>query len=88
VGNSDMHDIRQIGRTFTLVDAPHDVGAICDAVRRGSVQVRSEPVPYDELARVFSGLMIRGWINQFKRQQAGDRLTAHAGRALRLPDAS
>ena len=88
VGNSDMHDIRQIGRTFTLVDAPPDADAICDAVRRGRVEVRTEPVPYIELTRVFSGLMIRGWVSEFKRQQAGDRLTAHAGSALRLPDAS
>lgn len=64
VGNSDMHDIRQLGRTFTLVDAPPDADAICDAVRRGRVDMRTEPVPYDELTRVFSGLMIRGWINQ------------------------
>jgi predicted metal-dependent phosphoesterase TrpH len=88
VGNSDMHHIRQIGRTFTLVNAQPDAGAICDAVRQGRVEVRTEPVPYDELMRVFSGLIIRGWITQFKRRQAGDRLTAHARSALRLPDAS
>lgn len=87
VGNSDMHDIRQIGRTFTLVDAPADAGAICDAVRDGRVELRTAPVPYVELTRVFSGLMTRGWINQFKRPQPGDRLTAHARPALRLPDA-
>ena len=88
VGNSDMHDIRQIGRTFTLVDAPADPDAICDAVRHGRVEVRTEPVPYAELVRVFSGLMIRGWINQFKRRHPGDHLTAQSGPALRLPDAS
>jgi hypothetical protein len=89
VGNSDMHDIRQIGRTFTLVDAPPDADAICDAVRQGCVEIRTEPVPYVELARVFSGLMVRGWIStQFKHRQGGDRLTAHARPALRVPDPS
>jgi predicted metal-dependent phosphoesterase TrpH len=88
VGSSDMHDIRQIDRTFTLVDAPPDAGEICEAVRRGRVEVRTEPVPYGELTGVFGGLMLRGWINQFKRRQAADRLTTHAGPALRLPDAS
>ena len=88
VGSSDMHDIRQIDRTFTLVDAPPDVDEICEAVRRGRVEVRTEPVPYDELTRVFGGLMLRGWITQFERRHAGDRLTAPAGPALRLPDAS
>lgn len=89
VGNSDMHDIRQIGRTFTLVDAPPDAAAICDAVRQGRVALRTEPVPYVELARVFSGLMIRGWIgSQFTHQQAGDRVSAPARSALRVPDPS
>jgi predicted metal-dependent phosphoesterase TrpH len=88
VGNSDMHDIRQIGRTFTLVDAAPDAAAICDAIRHGRVAVRTGPVPYVELTRVFSGLMVRGWIHQFKHPEAGDRLTAHAGPALRVPDAS
>jgi len=84
-----MHDIRQIGRTFTLVDAEPDADAICEAVRQGRVEIRTEPVPYIELARVFSGLMVRGWIStQFKHQQDGDRLTGHARPALRVPDPS
>jgi predicted metal-dependent phosphoesterase TrpH len=88
VGCSDMHDIRQIDRTFTLVDAAPDAGEICETVRRGRVEVRTEPVPYAELARVFGGLMLRGWINEFKRRHEGDRITAPARPALRLPDAS
>jgi predicted metal-dependent phosphoesterase TrpH len=87
VGNSDMHDIRQIGRTFTLVDAPNETDAICDAVRRGRVELCTSPVPYDELARVFGGLMIRGWLNGFKRRARGDRLSPHAGSPVRMPDA-
>lgn len=86
VGNSDMHDIRQIGRTFTLVDAPRDAGAICDAVRAGHVALRTEPVPYTELTRVFSGLMVRGWLRQVR--QEGGRVPRQAGPALRLPDPS
>lgn len=67
VGNSDMHDIRQLGATFTLVDAAPDARAICEAVRQGRVELRTEPVPYLQLASVFGGLMIRGWIHGFKR---------------------
>jgi hypothetical protein len=73
VGNSDMHDIRQLGRTFTRVDAPADAAAICEAVREGRVELRSEPVPYVELTRVFSGLMVRGWIHGFGRQARRER---------------
>jgi len=79
VGNSDMHDIRQIGRTFTLVDATPEASAICDAVRVGRIELRTEPVPYHELTRIFSGLMIRGWLRQFAHREHRDRLTAAAG---------
>lgn len=74
VGNSDAHDIRQLGRTFSLVDAQNDVDAICAAIRDGRVECRSTPVPYTELVPVFGGLMIRGWINEYRRRQlSGDR---------------
>jgi hypothetical protein len=82
-----MHDIRQIGRTFTLVDAPRDAGAICDAVRGGRIALRTEPVPYVPLTRVFGGMMVRGWLHGFKHSKAGDRLRSHAGSAVRLSDA-
>jgi predicted metal-dependent phosphoesterase TrpH len=88
VGNSDMHDIRQIGRTFTLVDAPPDADAICEAVRQRRVEIRTEPVPYGELVRIFGGLMIRGKMKRLQPQRAGDRPRPHAGPALRLPDPS
>jgi predicted metal-dependent phosphoesterase TrpH len=60
VGNSDLHDIRQLGRTYSLVDAAPDPSAICEAVRAGRVEVVTSPVPYAELAAVFGGMAIRG----------------------------
>jgi predicted metal-dependent phosphoesterase TrpH len=59
VGNSDMHDLRQLGRTHSLVRAEAHVDAICQAVRDGHVEVVSEPVPYTELAMVFGGMTAR-----------------------------
>ena len=41
VGNSDLHVLDQLGRTYSLVDAPPEVDAICEAVRAGRVEVRS-----------------------------------------------
>jgi len=86
VGNSDMHDIRQIGRTFTLVDAPPDADAICEAVRAGRV-ARTEPVPYVALTRVFGGMMVRGWLRGLTPAKAGDRFRSHPGSAVRFSDA-
>jgi predicted metal-dependent phosphoesterase TrpH len=60
VGNSDLHDLRQLGRTFTWVAAEPDAGAICDAVRAGHVRLQTEAVPVSELVQVFGGMVWRG----------------------------
>ena len=59
VGNSDLHDLRQLGLTYSLVDAPRDVEAICGAVRDGQVQLVTEPAPPLQLAQVFGGMLLR-----------------------------
>jgi len=60
VGNSDLHDLRQLGRTCSMVDAPADATAICAAVRSGRVTLVTEPVPVPELMDVFGGMTLRG----------------------------
>lgn len=60
VGNSDLHDLRQLGRTYSLVDAEGDAAAICEAIRGGRVSLRTSPVPPVELAQVFGGMLVRG----------------------------
>ena len=59
VGNSDMHDLRQLGRTHSLVDAEPHAEAICEGVRQGRVQLVTEPVPIIELTLVFGGMTLR-----------------------------
>lgn len=59
VGNSDLHDLRQLGRTYSLVDAPRDAAAICDAVRAGRVELRTSPVPPLQLVDVFTRMLVR-----------------------------
>jgi len=54
VGNSDTHELRQLGRTYSLVDAPPDASAICDAIRHGRVTLQTTPVPVVELVDVFA----------------------------------
>ena len=60
VGNSDLHDLRQLGRTCSLVSAERDPDAICAAIRDGRVSVQTSPVPPTELARVLNGTFWRG----------------------------
>jgi predicted metal-dependent phosphoesterase TrpH len=58
VGNSDTHNLRQLGRTYSLIDAPPDGAAICDAVRQGRVTLATTPVPVLELAGVFTRMAL------------------------------
>jgi predicted metal-dependent phosphoesterase TrpH len=60
VGNSDLHDIRQLGRTYSLIDAQPDASAICDAIRLGRVTLRTEPVPLIELLDLVGRMTLRG----------------------------
>ena len=59
VGNSDLHDLRQLGVTYSLIDAPRDVDAICQAIRDGRTQLVTEPASPLQLAQVFLGMLLR-----------------------------
>jgi predicted metal-dependent phosphoesterase TrpH len=60
VGNSDLHDLRQLGRTYSEVAAEPDPDAICEAIRAGRVALTTSPVPILELTLTFGGLVWRG----------------------------
>jgi predicted metal-dependent phosphoesterase TrpH len=60
LGNSDLHDLRQLGRTYSLVDAERSADAVCDAIRAGRVSLETTPVPRLELAQVLGGMFRRG----------------------------
>lgn len=65
VGNSDLHDLRQLGRTYSSVRAERSAEAICQAIREGRVSLHTAPVPLPELFSVLSGIALRGrrkWI--------------------------
>jgi predicted metal-dependent phosphoesterase TrpH len=71
VGNSDLHDIRQLGRTYSLVDAAPNAAAICDAIRHGRVTLVTEPVPVFELADVFARMVLRQPLPPFRETFRG-----------------
>lgn len=60
LASSDLHDLRQLGRTYSLVDADRDPDSICAAIRDGRVSIQTSPVPKLELARVLGGMFRRG----------------------------
>ena len=59
VGNSDLHDLRQLGRTYSLVDAPREIDAIVDAIRAGRVRLCTQPAPLLQAVDVFARMCLR-----------------------------
>jgi predicted metal-dependent phosphoesterase TrpH len=60
VGNTDLHLLAQMGTTYTLVDAPPEPDAICDAIRHGRTDVRTEPLPVRKAAWLFPQMVLGG----------------------------
>jgi predicted metal-dependent phosphoesterase TrpH len=60
VGNTDLHLLEQMGTTFTLVDAPPDAGAICEAIRAGRSELRTEPLPMTRAGWIFARMLAAG----------------------------
>jgi len=56
VGNGDVHRLRQLGTTFSRVDAPPEPDAICDAVRAGRVTVDCRPLGWITAAGVMADM--------------------------------
>jgi predicted metal-dependent phosphoesterase TrpH len=56
VGNCDVHRLRQLGSTYSLVDAEPDADAICEAVAAGRVEVRAKALSWREAAAIMADL--------------------------------
>jgi predicted metal-dependent phosphoesterase TrpH len=70
VGNGDVHRLCQLGSTYSLVDAPPDAGAICEAIKKGHVKVHAEPLSVISAATIVwqlvAGDLIKAWIRQLQ----------------------
>jgi predicted metal-dependent phosphoesterase TrpH len=66
VGNTDLHLLEQLGTTYTLVEAPADADAICDAIRAGRVELRSSALPAWRAGWIFVRMVVAGLIGQVR----------------------
>jgi predicted metal-dependent phosphoesterase TrpH len=62
VGNGDVHRLRQLGTTYSLVDAARDPEAICEAVAGGRVRVDARPHSMIEVTRLVADIIGGGWL--------------------------
>ncbi len=58
VANADVHRLKQLGRTFSLVDAARDPDAICAAIREGRVEIQTRPLSLVEAAAHITDLTL------------------------------
>ena len=56
VGNGDVHRLRQLGNTFSLVEAEPNADAICSAIKAGRVRVQARPLSVVEAGSIFAEL--------------------------------
>lgn len=70
VGNADVHLLGQLGTTYSLVDAAPDPDAICDAIKAGRVEVKTQPISMTRAVTTFARMAvigIRGRARRFGR---------------------
>ena len=71
VGNTDLHLLEQMGRTYTLVDAEPTADAICAAIKAGRVELRSEGLSAVRAGWVFGRMLLYGLIGQVRARMKG-----------------
>jgi predicted metal-dependent phosphoesterase TrpH len=64
VGNTDLHRLDQLGTTYSLVDADPEPDAICDAIRAGRVEVRTEPIGLGRAGLTITRMVIGGLLGR------------------------
>jgi predicted metal-dependent phosphoesterase TrpH len=57
-GAGDVHRLRQLDTTYSVVDAPRDADAICAAIREGRVRVVAKPLTWAAAIGVMADLKI------------------------------
>jgi predicted metal-dependent phosphoesterase TrpH len=58
VGAGDVHRLRQLGTTYSRVDAARDPDAICAAIRAGRVEVEATPISWASAISIMADMKI------------------------------
>ena len=71
VGNGDIHRLRQMGSTYSLVDAAPDADSICEAIRRHKVWVEATPLSALTAAGVVASMFAATIVASVRRVRSG-----------------
>jgi hypothetical protein len=81
-GNGDIHRLGQLGTTYSLVDAEPHADAICEAIRRGRVQVDATPISWATAIGIMADLKIAQVLPAGFWQETGEPVPTVAVRSL------
>ena len=68
VGNCDVHRLRQMGTTYSLVDAEPTADAICAAIAAGRVELVAQPLSPWDAASIMGDLLFNNGPRQRQRR--------------------
>jgi len=83
VGCGDVHRLRQLGTTFSLIDAEPDANEICAAIRAGKVHVEASPRSWASAISIMADLTITEVLPAGFWQQVPEPKLTVARRSLR-----
>lgn len=69
IGNSDVHKLKDIGRTYTLIDAVPKEEDVFKAIKEGRTKIITAPVPVPELIRITFRAFFVGLRKKWKRRR-------------------
>jgi predicted metal-dependent phosphoesterase TrpH len=71
VGGGDVHRLRQLGTTYTMIDAAAEPAALCGAVRAGRVRVETRRLSWLEAASIFGDIVCAAAWTSLRGHPAG-----------------
>jgi predicted metal-dependent phosphoesterase TrpH len=78
VGNGDVHRLRQLGTTYSLVDAERSADAVCAAIKEGRVQVVSKPLEWRDAVGIIGAMFVSDFVSHVRsRLQMASLLRSH-----------
>ena len=66
VGGSDVHKLKDLGRTYTLIDSSLEINEVFKAIKSGKTKVVTKPLGYFEFIKIFSRFIIVGLFKKLK----------------------
>ncbi len=66
VGNSDCHLHRQLGTTYSLVEAEPTVDSVFGAIRKGALEIVSRPLPLTQWFGIGTELFLSGCLERVR----------------------